>query len=480
MRLLYPISFPQLLLVGFLFVLIPPVATLVDAYFSLNQLSRKAETAITRATVITRDSRLLDEHVTALERLARQQTILNDPQGQAAYANRRALFIQTSHQLQQESGLAGIDKPLETMRETEKRIWKILQRPQLTPSQNTELDEPFVEMNRIAEQVVQQIDRRIEADTQTLRQQSADTRQRMLQRLWMLVPISLILSIGITVLIRFPFLQIEQALRQLGEGHFKTPIKISGPKDMVVLGSRLDWLRNRLEELDQQKTKLLHQVSHELKTPLTALQEGTSLLADGIPGPLTADQQEVLQILRSNCQRLRKLIENLLDYSGLRSRPASLSLQKLRLREIVEQVIGDQKLSAGSRNISINNEITDTMLLADRDKLTVVLDNLLSNALKFSREGQHIEISASQHSEEVTIKVCDEGAGIPPGKEQEMFEPFVQGPPPIGSPVRGSGLGLSIARELIQAHGGSIKLCPNTPCGTCAIIQMPATKTVLP
>jgi len=478
MRLLYPISFPQLLFIGFLLVSIPPVLTLADGYFALNRLSTKAELAITHATAATRDSRLIDEHVTGLERLARQQLVLNDPQSLEAYSRRHTQFLDTTRRLQQEVRFAEIDAKLARLISIENGVWQSLQQSNLTQVQTDSLDQPFGQMNAIAASIVDQADARIEADTQALKTESAAARHRMLQRLWMLVPVSLLVSIGITVLIRFPFLQIEQAMRQLGEGRFKESIRISGPKDMVILGRRLDWLRSRLAELDEQKTRLLHHVSHELKTPLTALQEGTSLLSDEVSGPLTEEQREVVQILRTNCQRLRKLIENLLDYSGLRNRPALLNRTKLKLDELVQQIIADQKLAAAARGISVTGTASGLTLYADRDKLAVVLDNLISNALKFSPANGQVKVTAQAEDKHVMIQVCDNGPGIAAAVVADMFEPFVQGPPPEGNPVRGSGLGLSIVRELVTAHGGTVELLSNPPSGTCACIRLPSQETM--
>lgn len=473
MRLLYPISFPQLLLAGFLLVCVPPALTLADAYYALSRLGQRAEQAVTQATATTRDSRILDEHITGLERLARQQKVLNDPQGLDTYAGRRGRFRETVQRLHAEIEDSRIQDELAQLTSSEDEVWYGMQQDIADHTSSTDLDRQFARMNQLAESVVARADERIEMNSRQLKAEAAAARKRMLQRLWMLLPVSLLVSIGITVLIRYPFLQIEQALRQLGEGHFNLPIRIFGPKDMVILGRRLDWLRSRLAELDAQKTRLLHHVSHELKTPLTALQEGTSLLAEEVSGPLNEEQKEVVQILRTNCQRLRKLIENLLDYSGLRNRPAPLNRTKLRIDELVEQLIADQRLAASAQGIKVVARVENSALFADRDKLAVALDNLISNALKYSPQNGSVEIIGRQEDNLMVIDVCDNGPGISPGREAEMFEPFVQGPPPEGSPVRGSGLGLSIVRELINAHGGTIELLPNQPQGTRACVRLP-------
>ena len=477
MRLPYPLSLPKLLLAGFVLVALPPVLALLGAYFSLDQLSRRSEVAITRATAITRDSRALSEHLNALERLARQQLVLNDPPGLAAYATRRSRFVETSERLGQHADILNVSSELESLRGSEEAIWLHLQKPGLNQSQSPALIAAFNAMNSSATGLVQQADARIEADIEALKIEAAAARRQLLQRLWLLIPISLLLALGLTALIRSPFRQLEASMRRLGEGNFDDPIQIGGPRDMALLGLRLDWLRTRLQTLDAQKTRLLHHVSHELKTPLTALHEGTALLLDKITGPLNSEQLEIAQILVSNCQRLRKLIENLLDYSGLRFAPADLRREKIELTDVVEQVIADQKLAASARSIDIAHDCASLSLPADREKLRVILDNLLSNALKYAPTHSHVHIAAHAEGGWASIEVCDSGPGIPVDQAPAMLEAFVQGPAPEGSPVKGSGLGLSIVRELVSAHGGEIALLPNPPHGTRARIRLPLTES---
>lgn len=477
MRLPYPLSLPKLLLAGFVLVALPPVLALLGAYFSLDQLSRRSEIAISRATAITRDSRALSEHLNALERLARQQLVLNDPPGLAAYASRRTRFIDTGERLAQHADILNISAELEALRAGEEAIWLRLQQADLKQTQSPALVAAFNAMNASAAGLVGLADARIEADIEALQVEASAARRQLLQRLWVLIPISLLFALGITALIRRPFRQLEAAMRRLGEGSFDDPIKVSGPRDMALLGQRLDWLRTRLQALDAQKTRLLQHVSHELKTPLTALHEGTALLLDKVTGPLNSEQFEVAQILASNCQRLRKLIENLLDYSSLRFAPADLRRETVELGGVVEQVIADQKLAANARGIDITHDCANLSLPADREKLRVILDNLLSNALKYAPTHSRVHIAAHAEGGWASIEVCDSGPGIPADQAPAMLEAFVQGPAPEGSPVKGSGLGLSIVRELVSAHGGEIALLPNSPHGTRARIRLPLTES---
>lgn len=478
MRLPYPVSLPKLLLLGFALVALPPVLALLAAYFSLDQLSRRSEEAISRATAITRDSRGLSEHLNALERLARQQLVLNDARGLTAYSRRRTEFNDMAERLTQHADILNIQPDLDRLRSSEEGVWQRLQQPGLTQVESPALIKAFSSMDETAASIVSQADARIEADISALQIEAAAARRQLLQRLWILIPISLLLALAITALIRRPFRQLEAAMRKLGEGHFNEPIQIRGPHDMVLLGQRLDWLRTRLLALDAQKTRLLHHVSHELKTPLTALHEGTALLLDKVTGPLNAEQSEITRILVSNCQRLRKLIENLLDYSGLRFAPANLRREPLELAPLVDQVIAEQRLAAAARNIDIDNHCAGLQLSADREKLRVILDNLLSNALKFSPPNARVQLEAHAAHGWINIEVCDNGPGIPANLAPSMFEAFVQGPAPAGSPVKGSGLGLSIVRELVNAHGGEVSLQANSPHGTRACIRLPLTESL--
>lgn len=470
----YPLSLPGILLLGFVLVALLPVLALLDAYFSLNRISLRSETAIVRATEITRDSRALADHLIALERLARQQLVLGDAAGLAAYDLRREAFAATTERLAKHAEILGIENALSGLKEGETRVREVLGHPESTQRQNTLVEHSFLALDQVASGIVKDADARIELDIAALQQEAATARAQLLRLLWILVPISLILAIALTALIRHPFRQIERAMHRLGEGRFDTPVRVSGPSDMVSLGKRLDWLRIRLQALDAQKTRLLHHVSHELKTPLTALQEGTALLQDKLIGPLTAGQQEVVAILASNCQRLRRLIENLLDYSGLRAAPAHMRRESLMPGEVLAQVAADHKLAAAARAVRIELTSDGQPLVADRDKLRVIVDNLVSNAIKYAPADSCVTLHARAVRQQILIEVRDTGPGVPAELAAHLFDAFVQGPAPEGSAVKGSGLGLSIVRELVALHGGNVELLPNTPQGTLARVSLPA------
>ena len=124
------------------------------------------------------------------------------------------------------------------------------------------------------------------------------------------------------MLIARPIRQLDQAIRQMGTADFTHAIEVNGPQDLRYVGQRLEWLRTRLNELEQQQTRFLRHVSHELKTPLTAVREGAELLRDNVGGRLSPEQQEIVRIVRENTLSLQKLIEDLLTYHQTRAHGA--------------------------------------------------------------------------------------------------------------------------------------------------------------
>lgn len=473
MRLLYPASFAKLLLLGFALMALPLALALIGAFLSLDRLGQRSAEAITLATAITRDSRALGEHLQALERLARHQLILED-RGPQAYALRRESFKATLSRLTNHAERLQIDAELQAVSSAEARVWQNLQ-----PGVALEdLEASFASLQLHSERIVRLADERIEANIALLREQSAQARHTLLWQLWALLPIGLLLASALVQLIRRPIRQLERGIRNLGDGRFEQTISVEGPRDLQLLGQHLDWLRRRLAALDAQKTRFLQHISHELKTPLTALHEGTALLSEQVSGPLSAEQQDVVAILRSNCQRLRQLIENLLDYSSIRFQPAALQRGPVALDALIDRVLDDQRLAIQARSLHISTELTALQLQADSDKLRVVIDNLISNAVKFAPPGSTISLRSHQEGGLLNLSICDLGPGIPEGEASALFEPFVQGtPPPGAAAIKGSGLGLAIVRELVGAHGGEVSLHPNSPSGTCACIRLPLDPT---
>jgi two-component system sensor histidine kinase GlrK len=248
----------------------------------------------------------------------------------------------------------------------------------------------------------------------------------------------------------------------LGEGDFSTPIVVSGPRDLESIGAKLDWLRKRLDSLDREKVKMLAHISHELKTPLSSIKEGAGLLKDGLVGPLSENQAEVVAILDNNCSKLQKLIQNILDFNMARAKQMPLDLQDVRVDTLIDEVAEDHRNAMLARNIELTTQLEPVAVNGNRKQLKTVIDNLLANAVKFTPDNGDIGIYMKMKGNKVNILVEDKGPGISEEDRPQIFLPFFQGSQKNRSVVKGSGLGLAISKEYVQNCGGTLRLLPSS------------------
>jgi two-component system sensor histidine kinase GlrK len=288
----------------------------------------------------------------------------------------------------------------------------------------------------------------------------------------MLLPLALAATLSFAFGIGRPIRQVDRAITELGSGNFGREIQVSGPIDLQRLGQQLEWLRGRLLELTQERNRFLRHMSHELKTPLANIREGTELLMDGAVGELRLGQREVTAILQENAIKLQRMIENLLSYSAWQSNSVGLDPSEFRIRPLVKQVLENQQLTLVSQRVRLDVRIEDVTLYADRGKLRLILENLLSNAIKYSPRGGTIYIRARASTAELLLEVADSGGGIPREDRARVFEAFQTGRAP-GGHVRGTGIGLSVVHEFVQVHRGSIEIVDGEFRGAHFRIRMP-------
>jgi two-component system sensor histidine kinase GlrK len=269
--------------------------------------------------------------------------------------------------------------------------------------------------------------------------------------------IALALAILFAVLIARPIRQLDQAIRRMGTADFTHAIEVNGPQDLRYLGQRLEWLRSRLSELEEQQNRFLRHVSHELKTPLTAVREGAELLRDNVGGKLSPEQREIVRIVRENSISLQKLIEDLLTYHQTRAMEPQ-TVGPVLMPDIVRRVLKEHKLAALARMVTFEADLRPALVIGDADKIRTIVDNLISNAIKYSPRSATIIVSLGADREFAVLDVIDHGPGIGVDERERIFESFYQGKPPVEGRVKGSGLGLAIAREFAVAHGGRIEV----------------------
>jgi len=221
----------------------------------------------------------------------------------------------------------------------------------------------------------------------------------------------------------------------------------------------------RLRRLDEVKNGLISTVSHELKTPLTSVRLAIHLLLSEKIGPLSVKQSEVLEAAHQDSDRLYRVIEDLLDISRIESGSSEMQLQTVNVESLLLQVTEKVRPAFKDHGIALTLEVPAEApaVFADPQRIPLVFDNLLSNALKYTPRGGAVRISARSAEDMVQFMVEDTGIGIAPEYLPRLFEKFFRVP---GQEQVDSGLGLTIAEEIVVAHGGRIEVASQPGKGT--------------
>ncbi|RZM85452.1 two-component sensor histidine kinase [Pseudoalteromonas rubra] len=280
--------------------------------------------------------------------------------------------------------------------------------------------------------------------------QQSKIRQRFLIGLSLLLPILIGLSIWLIKRISRQLFQLEQAIEVVGAGQFATPIRLSGSHEFTQLGERLEQLRNELAASKQQKETFLRHVSHELKTPLASIKEGTELLKTPHLGQLNDKQQRVTGILSTSVTKLTKLIEDLLTFSAAshpHNQQARCSAQAIK--EQLEEHFAQRLHSAGIR---IDWRFDSALSHLPEMPVKLALTHLLGNAIQYTQS--HISIDITDTPAHWQVSVRDDGPGLDPQEAKHLFKPFVRGKQ--RNQIAGSGLGLAIVEECVTQFGGQL------------------------
>ncbi len=269
--------------------------------------------------------------------------------------------------------------------------------------------------------------------------------------------------------IRGSLKRLTEATRAVADGRFSYQLDASGDDELSRVAAAFNTMTRRLEALDRMKKDFVARVSHDLRTPLVAMQETTDLLLTGLAGTLSEQQMRLVRLNRESGRRLGGRITNLLALSRIEAGAFELDIKPHDLGELVRFVLREVLGPARRRGLSLAVDLptSPVALRCDNERLTQVLENLLDNAIKYSPQGGHLEVRARavDHAPahrlrtwsepgHVEISVADSGAGIPEADRVKVFESFYRaGAAPA---TRGTGLGLAICRDLVEAHNGLI------------------------
>lgn len=458
MRFPRPRSLNGLILVGFGLVALPLLVAVIWALLNLDRLAEHSEQLVVTGVSAAENNQLLSVQAATLERVSRQYWILKNPDSLALLRQDLARLEATLEDMTVLAERAAAEPLISSIRASAQHIVNAMLQQEISTEEAQAAIAKFPGMRFQVRQLSVILSNFINQELHALQESTRHAQKVSAWQVAALVPGTIILVLFFTLLVARPIRQIDQAISQLGKSGFSKAIEVQGPTDLEKLGRQLEWLRVRLLELAQEKNRFLRHMSHELKTPLANIREGTDLLLDGTVGDLQQAQREVTNILRTNGLKLQQLIENLLSFSAWQTKNEILTLSEFPLRALVISVAKMQRLVLKSAHIQLRLEVDDISVTADRDKIRTVLDNLLSNAVKFTPKGGFITIRAHSKNNSFVLEFADSGPGIPDDESPRIFEAFFQGQREQGGSVAGTGIGLSVVLECIQAHDGSIEL----------------------
>jgi two-component system sensor histidine kinase GlrK len=468
-------SLRALVLAGYAIVTVPLIAIVVTAAYGVNRLADQSQQVVYQSVLATQNSRILMEQLIGMERAARQYQVVRDTSLFSVYRDGHNQFVSTIEDLM-ESPDRPIIRAVQSLATREANLYNALAnaaaaasrvRPKILNDFGMLKDEArdvWLKSSRLVGRKVGLLDRAARSLKATLLSASA-----------LLVPATLTLAFLFTWLIARPIRQLDAAINRLGDGEFEQPLVVKGPRDLEYLGERLDWLRRRLAELEQQKQKFLRTISHELKTPLASLREGSGLLTDQVVGELNDEQREIVRLLQTSGSRLQSQIENLLNYSRIEGQYFALNPRLVSLDTLVERVLSEHQITLRARQLRIDKHLSKVRLWGDEEMLKNVVDNLLSNAIKYSPINGVLDVRLSEKNPHACLEVSDQGPGVDPLESEKIFEIFYQGRAAHEGKTSGTGIGLAIVREYVQAHRGTVHAAPTTLCsaGTSFVVELP-------
>jgi two-component system sensor histidine kinase BarA len=261
--------------------------------------------------------------------------------------------------------------------------------------------------------------------------------------------------------------------------------------ELLQKNAELEAANLQLRQLDHLRSSFLGTISHELRTPLTSILGYSDMLAEGIAGPLSREQLEFVQTIRTNGEQLLRLILSLLDLSKLESGTLRMHRALLPVERTVRDAIATMLPTASRKGVALSVDTTEPVrdVPHDPDRLRQVFVNLLENSVKFTPSGGEVRVSMREAEapteggvglallaparRELEVRVADSGIGIPPHERARIFDPFYQVDQSSTREKGGTGLGLAIVRRLVDAHDGRIHVEGNTPRGAVFVLRFP-------
>lgn len=274
-----------------------------------------------------------------------------------------------------------------------------------------------------------------------------------------------------------PVRALAEAAERLARGDLAARARVERDDELGQLARTFDRMAEALERLDEMKGDFVAHVSHELRTPLTSIQLSVANLQEGLLGPVEGRQQAVLERVRTDLERLIRMVNELLEMARLDAGKVALERTAADLGAVARQAVEVARPLAATKKVALTVVEGAAPLTGDPLKLHQVILNLVDNAIKFAPPGGAVTVETAAVDGWVECRVSDDGPGIDPGRLERVFEKFSRPEAGGGARAPGVGLGLSIARKLVELHGGSVRAENRPGGGARFLVRVPACRT---
>lgn len=476
MRLPFTITIRQKLVLGYAVIILSVLVISLYAIIQLNTLDALINNAVTIDSKILKGSENLKVYLLVQISHEKKFVITGDPVFKQLFAENAKEFNATLTAMEALSDSEKIKEMAVVIRETYTRYTGMVSRKNAEDSSDSDAGEEKKRDEMVAF-ISDNLDKLYEISQSALNKKMVTSQEISGKgtRLALLITLlTVFCGSGFAYLIArsiyAPLKQLKEVTHYISRGDFGKKIDITSQDEIGELSDSFNIMCDHLLELDRLKSDFISNVTHDLKTPLASITEANQLLLDGAAGSVSSQQQHLLTIIKEDSARLIKLVETIIDLSKMESGLLNYDLRLADISLLIRETMESVRLLARSKNIRMAFSPDDSIpaILIDDDKMTQALINLLSNAIKFTPAGGTVSIRitrtkeapgnkaqpAFELQEPVMISVSDTGEGITREDLPRIFDKFYRGR--TGSTIKGSGLGLTIAHHIIQAHGGHI------------------------
>lgn len=474
------LSLKSLIVLGFAIAVIPLFLGVMYAAVEMRETAALGRTINFQVFEQTKTIRLVLQKTSDIERKAKLFVLLSDPAlrqpyERQSYETTRASFKQALNELLKLHVDNKIALLVNELSEKESLIYQQIIGSESENNPSLPIDEAFQGLRESSNTLSREFEHHVDHQFNELRRQSESLEQGLLLKGAVLLGVSFIFVAMLVVVLSRSMRQLDAAIRRLGSGELAEPILVAGPSDLCDLGARLEWLRTHLMELEVSKQQFMHNVAREIDAPLESIRDGAELLAHEDEGRA---RQDIALQLCAHAEKLKTVSEELVRYSRINLQPEMQPKGSVNMKNLLESVIDDFQSRLQAKAITVKQLVRPVEVSGNQDHLRSIVEQLLSNAVKYSPPDSEIRIMLRDSGTQMELEVEDEGPGIPPEERTQVFEPFYRGKTDeSGDNAEGPGLGLAIVKEYVANHQGTVEIIDarEDQHGTRVRVQIPLT-----